>query len=1101
MEDPPEDFLRRLAREGAFVGPAAPGAVTSRTGGTTSMGSVGADAGVLPEVPGYRVLGVLGRGGMGVVYRALQVRLNRVVALKMVLAGPHAGPEELARFRREAEAVARLQHPHVVQIYEVGEHGGRPYFSMEYVEGASLAQHLSGNPLPGRTAAPLVETLARAVHHAHERGIVHRDLKPANVLIQTPGGTGNTGEEKGSEPAPSFPVPPVVKITDFGLAKRLDVADGPTRSGAVMGTPSYMAPEQARGRNAEVGPATDLYALGAILYEALTGRPPFRGESNLDTLGQVVEEEPVPPRRLQPRLARDLDTICLKCLEKEPARRYPSALALAEDLERWRRSEPIRARPSRAAERAWKWARRRPAVAGLLTGLLVVVAGSLAGLTALWLRAEREGTAKEVQRDRARAHFAMAREAVDQFDTAVSQSADLKAHGLEPLRKKLLESAAQFYERFVQEETDDHSVRAEQARGYDRLAVLYAELDLTEPARQASGRGLEIHEKLALDHPESSQYQVDLFECLRVRGDLSMRVGKYGQAEDDWHRGHTICRQLADRDPAEPGHRQRLAEVETSLAILYQRTGRAGLAEKAFKDSIEQLNDLSRARPENPRYKAVLAKNHITLGLLHADAGRSAEAEQHLGAAHDLLSKLAEDHPEVPDYRRDLAYSLLNLGHVHERFGRETQAERAWKEALTPLEKLRTTHPQVAEYAYLHAKAQCGLGIAYVQTGRPGLAKEAWKSARETLGRLVESYPDRADYREELANAHNGLGTVYREEENSAEAAAAFRSAVEGFERLASAHPTVPNFQYQLATCHFNLGELFYYVEGRTGPAEEAWDRALAVQKILLAANPAVPDYRHQLARFDAEIGGLYAATHRFEPAEAALRQALTFLQELDAERYPERPVAVLRAYCWGGLGAVCRDQGRCDEALAWYARAAEALQAGAPDPGAADVVAMIHEGRALTLDLLARFRDALADWDKAAEHTPQPHRARLRAARAVTLAHAGDVAQALAQVAPLVEDEKAAAKTLYHSARVYALGAGAARQGPQAEQFGAKAVGLLRRAHEARLFQEPAEMARLTSDSDLQSVRARSDFRDLLELLERARNAPTGETTGGPGH
>ena len=278
------------------------------------------------HVPGYDILEVLGRGGMGVVYKARHLALGRVVALKMVLAADHAGPEALARFRAEAAALARLQHPHIVQIFEVGEQDGRPYFALEFVDGGSLAAKVKGTPWEPRRAAALAETLARAVHAAHERQVVHRDLKPANVLL--------TGDG-------------TPKITDFGLAKTLDADDGLSRTGQVVGTPSYMPPEQAAGKTKEIGPASDVYALGAILYELLTGRPPFKGPTSLDTLHQVLADEPAPPRRLNSRAPRDLETVCLKCLEKQPGRRYASARWS------WRRTSAASSPAGRFAPGRW----------------------------------------------------------------------------------------------------------------------------------------------------------------------------------------------------------------------------------------------------------------------------------------------------------------------------------------------------------------------------------------------------------------------------------------------------------------------------------------------------------------------------------------------------------------------------------------------------------------------------------------------------------------------------------------------------------------------------------------------------------------------------
>ncbi|OAI41423.1 hypothetical protein AYO40_03165 [Planctomycetaceae bacterium SCGC AG-212-D15] len=337
---------------------------------------------------------------MGIVYKARQEKLKRLVALKMILAGSHADANALTRFRTEAEAVARLQHPNIVQIYEVGEHDGSPFFSLEFVEGNNLAQKLAGTPLRPSEAVQMLEPIARAMHEAHQRGIVHRDLKPANVLLTREG-----------QP----------KVTDFGLAKQLDTDMGQTRTGAVMGTPSYMAPEQALGRNVEVGPAADIYALGAMLYEFLTGRPPFKGATPMDTLFQVTTEEPVPPTRLQPGVPKDLETICLKCLRKEPRRRYATALDLAEDLRRIQAGEPISARPIGKLERGWLWCRRNPTSAGLTAGiaallLILAVGGPLVAIRQGTLRGDAEKAQLDAEKETRRARKAMDDEALARVD-------------------------------------------------------------------------------------------------------------------------------------------------------------------------------------------------------------------------------------------------------------------------------------------------------------------------------------------------------------------------------------------------------------------------------------------------------------------------------------------------------------------------------------------------------------------------------------------------------------------------------------------------------------------------------------------------------------
>ncbi|HVW02837.1 MAG TPA: protein kinase, partial [Planctomycetaceae bacterium] len=330
----------------------------------------------------YELLDEIARGGMGVVYKARQTRLNRTVAIKMILSGNLASDEDVRRFQREAQAAANLQHPNIVSVHEVGLHDGHHYFSMDYVDGRSLADLIRENPARPRQAAAWVRETATAIHYAHQQGTLHRDLKPSNILVDRSGR---------------------VRITDFGLAMRTTADQALTQTGQIVGTPAYMPPEQAQSKRSLIGPASDVYSLGAILYELLTGRPPFRSDSAVTTIQQVIQSEPVSPRLLNPGVPRDLETICLKCLQKEPHKRYLTAELLAEDLERFLRGEPIVARPIGRIARAWRWCRRNPLPASLASaaiGLLLTIAcgATIAYLREAALHERAEGLADDLQK-------------------------------------------------------------------------------------------------------------------------------------------------------------------------------------------------------------------------------------------------------------------------------------------------------------------------------------------------------------------------------------------------------------------------------------------------------------------------------------------------------------------------------------------------------------------------------------------------------------------------------------------------------------------------------------------------------------------------------
>ncbi len=670
------------------------------------------------SVAGYQILGELGRGGMGVVYKAREPGANRIVALKMVLNSAHVGRETMVRFKIEAEAIALLQHPNIVQLYEVGEEDGCPFFSLEFVEGDSLSKKIENTPQLPRDAARMVQLLAEAMHTAHQRGIIHRDLKPANILLTRDG---------------------VPKITDFGLAKRFeDKGEGQTRTGAIMGTPSYMAPEQAQGRTKETGPAADVYSLGAILYDMLTGRPPFRGSTLLETLQQVQTLEPVAPKRLQPSLEPDLQTICLKALEKNPIKRYLTAGALAEDLRRFQAGEPILARPTRWTERTWKWAKRRPAVASLVT-LSVLGVISLLTLGGFWLDSERraaetkrqaavdnaarqmeltraaeqmadlerkraaEQTAardKEVVlRQAAERNFKRAKLAVDQMLSEVGQDRLRYIPLMEPVRRDLLKKAKAFYDDFMQERSSDPDIRREAALAQQRVADILELLGDSATALGAYQTALELLQRLDQDYPNKLDYKKDLASVANNFGNLLKDLKHSQDAENIYRRALDLRQALHDRDPQAAESALELAKSHNNLAQILYGMGQGKEAEVEFEASRLILSKLAHS-PGDAQYKAELARTLNNLGTFQATMGPPGTAEKAYAEANKLLNELAANEPRNATHRQELAKNYFLQGRLA-RDASPKEAEEHYRQSI----KLRRAGQGLFEHARVSARA------------------------------------------------------------------------------------------------------------------------------------------------------------------------------------------------------------------------------------------------------------------------------------------------------------------------------------------------------------------------------------------------------------
>ncbi len=729
-------------------------------------------------VAGYEILGVLGRGTMGVVYKARQRGLDRVVALKMIRAAEHSGPADLVRFRAEAVALARLHHPNIVQIYEVSEDRGHPFFSLEYVDGGSLARKIGGVPQPPGEAAPLVRLLADAMESAHHRGIVHRDLKPANVLLTAAG-----------EP----------KITDFGLVKRLADDAGQTQSGSIVGSPGYMAPEQAEGRNREVGPLADVYGLGAILYHLLTGRPPFRAASVLDTLQQVRAQEPIPPSQFQPELPRDLETICLKCLQKDPAKRYATAGELAADLRRFGTGEAIRARPVGRVERLWRWSRRNPRVA-TLSGVvaLLVVAWSI---TSTWLYRKARANERAAIRaaagareneilarnnaEEARRNAGLARTNEDlakRREAIVRATAQDAFNGTIRLGEQVL--------RRLQARHDPARIPAEWSRLRDDLGSML-EKELVPIANRIEGQGLtpfglaamhqalgdllrrsgrgeearrqfrratELIDLVARAQPDNDVARANLGvmhqrlgeTALELDGDAQVALGEFRRA---WDLQDRIAREPRSGNYSKSDNHRLLSHAALKLGLAELSLGHPAEARAHFQTAWENRKAWTQLEPQDVMARSYLSEAELWQGVASSRLDRWPESRQHLEEAIRICDELVHRFAGEPGFKADLAAIYAAYGDALLRRGDDKEAEKALRRSLQHAESALAQDPGEPRVRPEMAAADDGLAAIALRARREAEAQRLFQASLEIRTELVRLEPGNQPRQVELALA------------------------------------------------------------------------------------------------------------------------------------------------------------------------------------------------------------------------------------------------------------------------------------------------------------------------------------------------------------
>ncbi len=742
-----------------------------------------------PQIAGYDVVGVLGRGAMGVVYKARQRGLKRLVALKMILAGDHASERDLARFKIEAEAVAQFQHPNIVQIYEIGEHDGKPFFSLEFVEGDSLAKKVSGSPLPAREAAEIIRAMALAMQYAHEKGIIHRDLKPANVLLTKVG-----------QP----------KITDFGLAKRLDEDSGQTRHGSVLGTPSYMPPEQAEGRLADVGPLSDVYSLGAILYELLTGRAPFRAATLLETLSQVRRQEPVSPIQLQPGTPRDLETISLKCLQKDPAKRYANAGELAADLQRYLNNEPIKARPVPLYEHALRWCRRNPVVASLSGAVALLILTALIGSGAfslvIWNEKEATAKAKKESDDHAAAEKQNAILANLEKDRANKQTEETKKSFNVAVDRFI--SLGGEAEKLLRNKADNPQAEAALKPVREQLLTTVRN-HMTQLARQLEAAGV------------TSQSSLRAHQAL---GDLFKKLGMSEQAAEQYDIAYKEAKALAEQEQPTDVQRGNLAVMLTRLGDL-QIELHADLPAggKWYQEALDVQQNLEANQREHfysaIKHGSMQAFSHVNLGRVALANGDPTAARMHFDQAATfrrnwLKDDEAKKDPKIgPDSKDYLAEADLEVANACWRLGDLDAVNAALKEALGLMEPLIAADGKYA--GWMNGKADVAelylvKGDALFRQGDVEGARAQYEKCVPLLGAAINKDPEDLRYNDLVSRLKYRQGLVAMKTEDVKEAARVaehFGNALKFCTKLTTIYPANLPYQTTLTLCLARAGK------------------------------------------------------------------------------------------------------------------------------------------------------------------------------------------------------------------------------------------------------------------------------------------------------